>query len=104
MKLYIKFGVFCGRFLTLLLFLLALKQTIKFQNAISCGPCSLQMDPKLRPSFPDIVRQLEDILAQLKVVEMENECVSLGGDNDKKAIPKGRSTMSASVNLRTKSL
>lgn len=68
-----------------------------FQHMVGdCPPDFLQlafnccnMDPKLRPSFPDIVRQLEDILAQLKVVEMENECVSLGGDNEKKAIPKG---------------
>ena len=52
----------------------------------------LQMDPKLRPSFPDIVRNLEEILARLKVEEMEHECVSLSGDIDKKTIPKGNST------------
>lgn len=50
-----------------------------------------QMDPKLRPSFPDIVRHLEEILARLKVEEM-HECVPLSGDNDKKTIPKGKST------------
>lgn len=48
-----------------------------------------QMDPKLRPSFSDIVRHLEEILARLKVEEMEQECVPLGGDNDKKTVPKG---------------
>lgn len=48
-----------------------------------------QMDPKLRPSFPDIVRHLEEILARLKVEEMEHECVPLSGDNDMKTIPKG---------------
>lgn len=50
-----------------------------------------QMDPKLRPSFPDIVRHLEEILARLKVQEVEHECVPLSGDNDKKTIPKGNS-------------
>lgn len=52
---------------------------------------SPQMDPKLRPSFPDIVRNLEEILARLKVEEMQHECVPLSGDNDKKSIPKGKS-------------
>lgn len=68
-----------------------------FQHMVGdCPPDFLQlafnccnMDPKLRPSFPDIVRHLEEFLARLKVEEMEHECVSLGGDNDKKAIPKG---------------
>ncbi len=46
------------------------------------------MDPKLRPSFPDIVRNLEEILARLKVEEMEHECAPLSGD-DKKSMPKG---------------
>ncbi|XP_019963551.2 dual specificity testis-specific protein kinase 2 isoform X1 [Paralichthys olivaceus] len=55
------------------------------QLAFNC--CN--MDPKLRPSFPDNVRHLEEILARLKVEEMEHECVSLSGDNDKKTIPKG---------------
>lgn len=50
------------------------------------------MDPKLRPSFPDIVRHLEEILARLKVEEVEHECVPLSVDNDKKTIPKGNST------------
>lgn len=48
-----------------------------------------QMDPKLRPSFPDNVKHLEEILARLKVEEMEHECVPLSGENDKKTIPKG---------------
>ena len=47
------------------------------------------MDPKLRPSFPDSVRHLEEIFARLKVEAMEHECVPLSGDNDKKSIPKG---------------
>ncbi|KAF1384087.1 hypothetical protein PFLUV_G00138640 [Perca fluviatilis] len=68
-----------------------------FQHMVGdCPPDFLQlafnccnMDPKLRPSFPDIVRHLEEILARLKVEEMEHECVPLSGDNDKKTIPKG---------------
>ncbi|XP_037538330.1 dual specificity testis-specific protein kinase 2 [Nematolebias whitei] len=67
-----------------------------FQHMVGdCPPDFLQlafnccnMDPKLRPSFPDIVRQLEEILARLKVAEMEQECDSLSGDNEKKTIPK----------------
>uniref|UniRef100_A0A3Q3RXN8 dual-specificity kinase n=1 Tax=Mastacembelus armatus TaxID=205130 RepID=A0A3Q3RXN8_9TELE len=55
------------------------------QLAFNC--CN--MDPKLRPCFPDIVMHLEEILAHLKVEEMEHECVSLSGDIDKKTIPKG---------------
>lgn len=47
------------------------------------------MDPKLRPSFIDIVRHLEEILARLKVEQMEHECVQHSADNDKKTIPKG---------------
>lgn len=68
-----------------------------FQHMVGdCPPDFLQlafnccnMDPKLRPSFPDIVKHLEEILARLKVEEMEHECVPLSGDNDKKTIPKG---------------
>uniref|UniRef100_A0A8C2ZMR6 dual-specificity kinase n=1 Tax=Cyclopterus lumpus TaxID=8103 RepID=A0A8C2ZMR6_CYCLU len=37
-----------------------------------------EMDPKLRPSFPDIVRHFEGILAGLKADEMEHECDQLG--------------------------
>lgn len=51
------------------------------------------MDPKLRPSFLDIVRDLEEILARLKVEEMEQEGVPLSVDNDKKTIPKGTGTV-----------
>ncbi|XP_062284176.1 dual specificity testis-specific protein kinase 2 [Scomber scombrus] len=69
-----------------------------FQHMVGdCPPDFLQlafnccnMDPKLRPSFPDIVKDLEKILALLKVEEMEHECVPLSGDNnDKKTTPKG---------------
>lgn len=52
------------------------------------------MDPKLRPSFLDIVRDLEEILARLKVEEMEQEGVPLSVDNDKKTIPKGTGAVS----------
>ncbi|KAM4556152.1 dual specificity testis-specific protein kinase 2 [Fundulus diaphanus] len=66
-----------------------------FQHMVGdCPPDFLQlafnccnMDPKLRPSFPDIVWQLEEILARLKVAEMENE--SSSGDNENKGLPKG---------------
>ncbi|XP_074508194.1 dual specificity testis-specific protein kinase 2 [Sebastes fasciatus] len=68
-----------------------------FQHMVGdCPPDFLQlafnccnMDPKLRPSFPDNVKHLEEILARLKVEEMEHECVPLSGENDKKTIPKG---------------
>ncbi|XP_067385267.1 dual specificity testis-specific protein kinase 2 isoform X2 [Channa argus] len=67
-----------------------------FQHMVGdCPPDFLQlafnccnMDPKLRPSFTDIVRHLEEILPHLKVEEMEQECVELSEDNDK-SIPKG---------------
>ena len=49
------------------------------------------MDPKLRPSFPEIVKYLEKILARLKVEEMEEEGVSFNVDNDRKTMPKGSS-------------
>ncbi|XP_020507614.2 dual specificity testis-specific protein kinase 2 [Labrus bergylta] len=68
-----------------------------FQHMVGdCPPDFLQlafnccnMDPKLRPSCPDIVRHLEEILARLKVEELVHECVPLTVDNDKKSIPKG---------------
>lgn len=70
-------------------------------------PPSCQMDPKLRPSFPDIVKHLEEILARLKVDEMEHEGTPLSGDNDKKTTPNGNSkgvmqrfTTSASVSVK----
>lgn len=49
------------------------------------------MDPKLRPSFPDIVKYLEEVLARLKVEELQCEGVSLSGDNDKKTTSNGSS-------------
>ncbi|KAM3604105.1 uncharacterized protein V6R79_006513 [Siganus canaliculatus] len=68
-----------------------------FQHMVGdCPPDFLQlafnccnMDPKLRPSFPDIVKHLEEILARLKVEEMNNESVPLIADTDKKTISKG---------------
>lgn len=57
------------------------------------------MDPKLRPSFVDIVRHLEEILARLKVEQMEHECVQLSGDIDKKTIPKGNCVILAAFIL-----
>uniref|UniRef100_A0A8C6SMP7 dual-specificity kinase n=1 Tax=Neogobius melanostomus TaxID=47308 RepID=A0A8C6SMP7_9GOBI len=53
------------------------------QLAFNC--CN--MDPTLRPSFPEIVRTLEGILAQLKLLEMEQDSVT--ADNDKKTPSKG---------------
>ncbi|XP_055007622.1 dual specificity testis-specific protein kinase 2 [Boleophthalmus pectinirostris] len=53
------------------------------QLAFNC--CN--MDPKLRPLFPDIVRTLEEIQARLKLMEMEQDSVADG--NDKKALNKG---------------
>lgn len=49
------------------------------------------MDPKLRPSFPDIVKYLEEVVVRLKVEEMQHEGVSLSGDNDKKTTANGNS-------------
>uniref|UniRef100_H2LC24 dual-specificity kinase n=1 Tax=Oryzias latipes TaxID=8090 RepID=H2LC24_ORYLA len=43
------------------------------QLAFNC--CN--MDPKLRPSFQDIVRHLEEVLVQLKVEDMQHACVAL---------------------------
>lgn len=53
--------------------------------------CPGQMDPKLRPSFPDIVKYLEEVLACLKVEEVQHEGVSISGDNDKKTTANGNS-------------
>lgn len=49
------------------------------------------MDPKLRPSFPDIVKYLDGILVCLKLEEMEHRDAKLSGDNDK-TIRKGKNT------------
>lgn len=69
-------------------------ELIVSQSSSFISPLFLrQMDPKLRPSFPDIVRHLEEILVRLKVEEMEHECAPLSGDNnDKKTIAKGMCT------------
>lgn len=48
------------------------------------------MDPKLRPSFSDIVKDLDGILVRLKLEEMEHGDAKLSGDNDKKTICKGQ--------------
>ncbi|XP_076004509.1 dual specificity testis-specific protein kinase 2 isoform X2 [Genypterus blacodes] len=64
-----------------------------FQNMVGdCPPDFLQvafnccnMDPKLRPSFPDNVRSLEEVLAHAKLEEMQED----RGDKDKKTVPKG---------------
>ncbi|CAB1326222.1 unnamed protein product [Coregonus sp. 'balchen'] len=55
------------------------------QLAFNC--CN--MDPKLRPSFPELVKRLEEILCRLKAEESEQERIPLSGDNDKKTFPKG---------------
>lgn len=47
-----------------------------------------QMDPKLRPSFSDIVKYLEEVLAR-GVEELQHEGVSLSVDNDKKTMANG---------------
>lgn len=47
------------------------------------------MDPKLRPSFPELVKRLEEILCRLKAEESGRERIPLSGENDKKTIPKG---------------
>lgn len=89
---------------------LSLCHVINIVIVISCTPLlppSSQMDPKLRPSFPDIVKHLEEILARLKVDEMEHEGAPLSGDNDKKTTPNGNSkgvmqqlAISASVSVK----
>lgn len=56
------------------------------QLAFNC--CN--MDPKLRPSFPDIVKRLEEIQKKLKAEESERERMLLtAGEVEKKPIPKG---------------
>lgn len=49
------------------------------------------MIPKLRPSFPDIVKHLDGILVSLKLEEMEHRDAKLSGDNDKKTMCEGKS-------------
>lgn len=48
-----------------------------------------QMDPKLRPSFPDIVKRLEDVQRRLKAEEGERERIHIPAEMDKKSIAKG---------------
>ncbi|XP_016376316.1 dual specificity testis-specific protein kinase 2-like [Sinocyclocheilus rhinocerous] len=69
-----------------------------FQHMVGdCPPDFLQlafnccnMDPKLRPSFPDIVKRLEEIQKKLKADNSERERMLLtAGEVEKKALPKG---------------
>ncbi|KAL4593720.1 dual specificity testis-specific protein kinase 2 [Arapaima gigas] len=47
------------------------------------------MDPKLRPTFPDIVKKLEEILAQFRCEEAERERINKGvADPERKALSK----------------
>lgn len=49
-----------------------------------------QMDPKLRPSFLDIVKRLEDIQRRLKTEDSERERIHIPAEMEsKKSIPKG---------------
>ncbi|KTG46072.1 hypothetical protein cypCar_00019281 [Cyprinus carpio] len=53
-------------------------------------PLISQMDPKLRPSFPDIVKRLEEIQKKLKADESERErMLQTAGEVEKKPLPKG---------------
>ncbi|XP_028667087.2 dual specificity testis-specific protein kinase 2 isoform X1 [Erpetoichthys calabaricus] len=69
-----------------------------FQHMVGdCPPDFLQlafnccnMDPKLRPSFPEIVKILEEVLCHLKSEDLEKERLHLSADSiDRKLIPKG---------------
>ncbi|KAK1165235.1 dual specificity testis-specific protein kinase 2-like [Acipenser oxyrinchus oxyrinchus] len=69
-----------------------------FQHMVGdCPPDFLQlafnccnMDPKLRPSFPEIVKTLEEILNRLRAEESERERLHLSVESiDRKTIPKG---------------
>ncbi|KAG7319465.1 hypothetical protein KOW79_016608 [Hemibagrus wyckioides] len=68
-----------------------------FQHMVGdCPPDFLQlafnccnMDPKLRPSFPDIVKRLEDIQRRLKAEDGERERIHIPAEIEKKSIPKG---------------
>lgn len=53
-------------------------------------PLISQMDPKLRPSFPDIAKRLEEIQKKLKADDAERERMLLtAGEVEKKPLPKG---------------
>ncbi|XP_041132895.1 dual specificity testis-specific protein kinase 2-like [Polyodon spathula] len=69
-----------------------------FQHMVGdCPPDFLQlafnccnMDPKLRPSFPEMVKTLEEILNRLRAEESERERLHLSVESiDRKTIPKG---------------
>ncbi|XP_046733128.1 LOW QUALITY PROTEIN: dual specificity testis-specific protein kinase 2 [Silurus meridionalis] len=68
-----------------------------FQHMVGdCPPDFLQlafnccnMDPKLRPSFLDNVKRLEDIQRRLKAEDAERERIHIPAEMDKKNIPKG---------------
>ncbi|KAK9979392.1 hypothetical protein ABG768_012823 [Culter alburnus] len=69
-----------------------------FQHMVGdCPPDFLQlafnccnMDPKLRPSFPDIVKRLEEIQKKLKADDSERERMLLtAGEVEKKPMAKG---------------
>ena len=47
------------------------------------------MDPKLRPSFPDIVKRMEELLSHLRAEEAAQERIHTSVEADKKTIPKG---------------
>lgn len=47
------------------------------------------MDPKLRPSFPDIVKRLEELQGHLRAEEAEHECINNAVEVEKKNIPRG---------------
>ncbi|CAI9598965.1 unnamed protein product, partial [Staurois parvus] len=77
-----------------------------FQHMVGdCPPDFLQlafnccnMDPKLRPSFVDIVKQLEEILSRLKSEEAENERRANNPEiTETKPLPKGPSDKSLGV-------
>ncbi|KAL0966072.1 hypothetical protein UPYG_G00290540 [Umbra pygmaea] len=55
------------------------------QLAFNC--CN--MDPVLRPSFPELVKRLEEILCRVKAEEGGGERIPLNVDNDKKTTHKG---------------
>ncbi|XP_053325985.1 dual specificity testis-specific protein kinase 2 [Spea bombifrons] len=65
-----------------------------FQHMVGdCPPDFLQltfnccnMDPKLRPSFADIVKQLEELLNRMKSEEAENERLAASPDKDSKPV------------------
>ncbi|KAJ8346159.1 hypothetical protein SKAU_G00303520 [Synaphobranchus kaupii] len=67
-----------------------------FQHMVGdCPPDFLQlafnccnMDPKLRPSFPEIAKKLEEVQSRLRLEESEREGLHLGTDVDRKTLAK----------------